>query len=108
MKGNLLAQGINFSQLNQTLQGMGFRYAASTPGEIISEVIKYIFIIAGLALFGFLIWGGFEFLTSAGDPDRVKAAQGKLTGAIAGFLIIFAAYWLAQILEIIFGLEILG
>lgn len=77
-----------------------------TIGDVISKLLPYIFVLAGLILFGFLIFGGFELLTSAGNPEKVKLAQGKITSAVIGFVIIFVAYWLVQILEVIFGLKI--
>ena len=80
----------------------------SNIGEVISGLLPYIFVIAGLTLFILLIMGGFGLLTSAGSPDKVKAAQGKITSAIIGFVIIFIAYWLMRILEIVFGLNLLG
>jgi hypothetical protein len=78
----------------------------SDLGDIISSLIPYIFGLAGLALLLILIWGGFEMMTSAGDPKKMESAKGRLTGAVVGFIIIFAAYWLVQILEVIFGLKI--
>ena len=77
-------------------------------GDIISALLPYVFVLAGLILFGFLIFGGFELLTSAGNPDKVKSAQGKITNAIVGFIIIFLSYWIVQILGVIFGISILG
>jgi len=75
-------------------------------GRIISALLPYLFAIAGLILFVFLIIGGFELLTSGGNPETTKKAQGRITSALIGFLIIFLAYWLAQILEVIFGIQI--
>ena len=83
-----------------------FKFAEKTIGDIISALLTYIFAIAGIILFVFLILGGFELLTSAGDPEKAKKAQGRITSALIGFLIIFLAYWLAQILEVIFGITI--
>lgn len=86
-----------------------FKFGAnSSIGDIISQLLPYIFVIAGLMLFIFLIIGGFGLLTSGGNPDKMKAAQGKITSAIIGFVIIFISYWLMRILEIIFGISILG
>lgn len=85
-----------------------FKFKDAKIGDILSALLPYIFAIAGLALFVFLIIGGFGLLTSAGSPDKMKAAQGKITSAIIGFVIIFVAYWLMRILEIIFGLNLLG
>lgn len=78
-----------------------------TLGEIFSALLPYTFYLAGLIFFILLIWGGFGFLTSGGNPDKTKAAQGKLTTAAIGFIIIFASFWLIQIVEIVFGISIL-
>jgi len=77
-----------------------------TLGDIISVLIPYAYALAGIILFVLLILGGFSYLTSGGDPKKVEMAQGKITHALMGFLIIFLAYWLAQLLEIIFGIQI--
>ena len=78
----------------------------SDIGDIINDLVPYVFALAGLLLFFILILGGFELMTSAGDPKKMEAAKGKITNAVIGFVIIFVAFWLVQILEVIFGLTI--
>ncbi len=77
-------------------------------GDIISSLLPIIMVLAGLVLFIFLIIGGFGLLTSGGSPEKMKASQGKITSAVIGFVIIFISYWLVRILEIVFGISILG
>ena len=77
-------------------------------GAIISALLPYLYVIAGLILFGAIIVSGFQFLFSAGDPKKTASAKGCLTNAVIGFLIIFISWWLIQIIEIIFHLKILG
>lgn len=84
----------------------GFRFENSSVGDIISWLLPYVFVLAGLFLLGFLIFGGVGLMLSAGNPEGVKSAQGKVTSAIFGFIIIFCAYWLIQILETILGIHI--
>jgi len=94
----------------ETIEGpTGFKFGGkeTTIGDIISDLLPYIFVLAGLGLFVYLIIGGFELLTSGGDPGKVKSAQGKITGAVIGFVIIFISYWLVRILEIVLGISIL-
>lgn len=74
-------------------------------GFIIHEALRYIFVIAGLALLLYLLYGGFQLMTSRGDPGGVKEAQAKITSAIVGFVIIFVAYWLVQAVGVIFGID---
>jgi len=59
----------------------------------------------GVALI-LIIIGAFQIITSGGDPEKIKAAGGKITHALIGFLIIFLSYWLVQILEIVLGIQI--
>jgi len=79
----------------------------SNLGEILSEALKYAIIFAGLAMFGFLIAGGFQLLTSGGDQNKIKAGTSKITLAIVGFLVVFSSYWIIQIAEIVFSIPIL-
>jgi type IV secretion system pilin len=76
--------------------------------SLVSALLPYIFIIAGLILFVIIISAGFSMMTNPGNPDATKKAQSQLTLGIVGFIIIFASYWLAQLLGSIFGLSLLG
>jgi len=85
-----------------------FNPKLTSIGSIISFLLPYILVLAGLVMFIFLIIGGLGLMTSAGNPEKMKAAQGKITSAVIGFVIIFISYWLARILEILLGISILG
>jgi len=85
-----------------------FEFSGEKLGDIISALLPYLFTLAGLGLFLYLIVAGFGWMTSGGDPKKTQSAKDKLTNALVGFIIIFVAYWLILILEKIFGLEILG
>lgn len=74
--------------------------------SVVSNAIPFIFPIAGVILLLYLVWGGFDILTSMGDSKKVEAAKGKVTNAIIGFLIIFFAYWIVQILDNVFRLGV--
>lgn len=80
----------------------------SNVGGIITALIPFLFSFAGLGLLIMLLAAGFTFLTSAGDAKQMEKGKQQLTWAIAGFLIIFLAYWLTQILGRILGLESIG
>ena len=84
--------------------------AFSSPGSLISILLKNIYVLAGVLLFILLLVGGFSIISSAGGGDPKKTAQGQkaITSAIIGFLIIFASYWIIQIIQYITGLNILN
>jgi len=82
----------------------------SSPGALISILLKNIYMVAGVLLLFLLIFGGVSIIMSAGGGDAKKAAQGKkaVSGAVIGFLIIFASYWIIQLIEFLTGLNILS
>ncbi len=79
----------------------------STPGGIVSRVLQFLFPLAGLVLFIMLVWGGFEILAkSAQGTKALEAGKNRITAAIVGFMLLFATYWMAQIIEAVFGIAI--
>lgn len=47
--------------------------------------------IGGLVAFGFVIWGGIQYVTSQGEPDKTKKALETVMNAVIGMVIsIFA------------------
>lgn len=103
--GNGVNLNVNLDTLLDSLpRGILGSWKALTIGTIISEVLRYVFVLAGLALLLMLIFGGFQLMTSAGDPKGMEAGKNRVMYAIIGFLIIFASFWLVQILQVIFGL----
>ena len=100
------------SPLEDALSGLqipDLKFKASTDvGPFISQILQYSLIFAGLILLAMIISAGFTLLTSAGDPKKTEAGKSRLTHAAIGFFIIFAAYWIAQILQVIFNLPILS
>jgi len=78
-----------------------------TPAGIVNILVPYIFIFAGTILFLMLIAGGFSIFISAGNPEKVKKGQTMIVNALIGFLIIFASYWIIQLLEFSLGISVL-
>jgi hypothetical protein len=89
-----------------TYAGTGFKFENSTVGDILSKLIPYIYVVAGLILLFMLIMGGLGLMTAAGNPDKIKAGQQKITTALIGFGIVFIAYFVTQLVELIFGVKI--
>ncbi len=90
--------------------GTGFAVNGSadpTLGDIITAALPYVYVFAGLSLLVMLIFGGITLMTSAGSPDKAKAGYGRITAALIGFLIIFISYFIVQIVQKMFGVNIL-
>lgn len=83
------------------------RPGLTTPRGIIGEILPYLLTFGGLILFAMLLWGGFEMLSGAANPKSQEAGKQRVTTALIGFLLLFSSYWLAQIVQAIFGISIL-
>ena len=86
----------------------GFSLSNKTIGDIINMVLPYVFVISGLILLFMLILGGIQLMTSAGDPDKTKAGFGRITHALIGFVIVFVAYFVAQLVQVMLGVNFLS
>jgi hypothetical protein len=111
---HLIAEGINnqvFNDFNPLFIDEGGRAKStifSTPAGIINEALKYLFPIAGLILFLMIVWGGFEMLSSAASSKSKDAGKQRITAAVIGFLLLFASYWIIQIVQVIFRVSIVS
>ena len=72
---------------------------------LIGNILPYIFGAAGIALLIYLVLGGFQMMTSRGDPKAMQSAQGKITNAIIGFVIVIFAFFIVQIFGQVFGIQ---
>lgn len=79
----------------------------TTPGGIITRVLRFAFPIAGLILFVMLVWSGFEILGGATEKKSIEAGKQRATAAVVGFGLLFMSYWFVQVLEVVFGVTIL-
>jgi len=59
---------------------------------IIQSVMNTFMAIVGLATIVYLIYGGFMYLTSGGNAEKVTTAKNTIIYAIVGIIIIGAAY----------------
>ncbi len=55
-----------------------------------------------LVLFIMLVVGAFNYLTSFGNAEKIKKAQGTIKFAIIGFALFIASYLILNIIDILF------
>ena len=81
-----------------------------TVGSLVTVLLKNSLTIIGIILLILLISGGFMFIINAGSNDSKKTAQAKavITDALIGFVVVFLAYAIIQLIQVITGLNILN
>jgi hypothetical protein len=66
--------------------------AGSTLTDLVNVVTNWVFIVAGVIAFFYLVYSGFIYLTAGGNPDSAKKGQQGIINAIIGLVIIFLAF----------------
>lgn len=77
----------------------------STPAQMVNIIVTAIFIVAGIMLFVMIFYSGFLFLQDS--SKGIEEARKVWINAAIGFITMFVAYWVVQIVEIVIGMPIL-
>jgi len=73
--------------------------------QIVSGLINLILVIVVVVFFFLLLWGGIQWIISGGNKENLAHAQGKITSAIIGILIVFSAWLILNLLKYFFGIQ---
>jgi hypothetical protein len=66
----------------------GKEAAADKANTIVADVINLVSIVVGIIAVFMIIYGGFRFLTSAGNPESTKVGKNAILYAIIGLVIV--------------------
>lgn len=70
----------------------------ATLGTVIAFGIRLFILLASMLLLIYLLWGAFDWLTSGGDKAKIEKAQGKMTQAVIGIIVVIASLTLWDII----------
>lgn len=64
--------------------------------DIVAIIIQIAFGLAGLIATFYLILGGYNYITSGGDPEAAEMAKVTITNAIIGMVVILISYLVVE------------
>lgn len=68
-------------------------------GDLLTFLLRGIFIVAGLAALIYGLWGGLAWITSGGEKDKVQAARDRIQAAIVGIFVLIIVLTIMWTLE---------
>lgn len=74
---------------------------------IFSNLLNVIVVLLGFVLFVMLLIAGLNYLTSEGDPEKVKKAGATLTWALTGFILLFLSWFIIRIISSFTGINLM-
>lgn len=96
--------GITVDIGTKATEGNFFGYTCI--GNLANNIISAVFILSGVMFFVYLVWGGFDILTSEGDKTKLADGQKRLTSALIGLAIVSTSYAVYKIVLIFFGIDL--
>ena len=70
---------------------------SKTFSELVVKILNILLAIVGLIAVIFLVWGGFKYITSAGDEEAVDKAKSTIINALIGVVVVILAFALVRI-----------
>ena len=98
--------GVNLGDCLQLSNDKTVSSVYDTPAFLVNLIVKNMFALAGIVLFVMLFIAGFKFITKG--KEGVEDAKKILTASVVGFIIMFSAYWIVQIVSLMTGVNIPG
>ena len=95
----VFAQDVKMNGVSLTGPLQGY----NTIGDIVNNLVPFVITIGGIMLFLILMWGGYDYVTSQGTPEKIKSANAKITAAIVGFVLLVLSFLITRIISYIFG-----
>lgn len=78
-------------------------WAKETAKEMMPEYLRYIFnfivITSGIVIMGVIIYGGFTFLTSSGDPQKLTKGKETIINGLVGLLFILSSWLIISLIN---------
>lgn len=76
----------------------------SKPTDIVNLLVPNLFVIAGITIMILIIVGGYKYI--AMGQKGIQEASKIFGAALAGLIIMIAAYWIVQIIKLVTGADI--
>jgi len=91
---SVLAQSPDLG-LNKLQEG-GLNLAGGDIRVIIGRIVQVFLSIVGVVFLVLIIYSGWLWMSSAGDPNKINSAKKNLTNAVIGLVIILSSFGITQ------------
>lgn len=72
---------------------------------VVQNVINALVVVAGIVALFMIVWAGYKFVMSEGDPEKISSARKTLIYAIAGLIFVFLSFFFLNVIAEFTGVE---
>ena len=86
-------------------ENLDLQVASETdPKQMMVEIVKYLMTFLGIIAVVIILYGGFKWMTAAGNEEKIDEAKKLIGAGVIGLIVILAAFALAQfVLNAMYG-----
>lgn len=77
----------------------------TSPGSLVSNGLRIMYILGGLTVLVFMVWGAFDWITSGGDKEKLSSAQKKITNSLIGLALLALSAFIVSLAGQIAGID---
>jgi len=92
--------------INET--NSGSEAYSSNFSYLVSSLMSFIMAVAALAVLIFLLLGAIEWITSAGDKNKLESARNKMMHAALGIIILSATTAIFMVIQQFVGIRVIN
>ncbi len=94
---------VDIPGLEETAQTAGIDQTLTSPELAATQIIQWVLSFVGVLFLVLMIWGGFTWMTAAGNEESIKKARKMVSSAVVGLLIVLSAYAITVYVGTTFG-----
>ena len=76
----------------------------SDLGTFVSKTFSAVILVAGLATFGYILYGGITWIMAGGDKGKLEEARAKITNGIIGLAVVASSWAIYLLVDYFFGI----
>lgn len=96
-------RAIEIPGLEKTAQTAGIAHTPQSPEMAVTQIVQWVLSFVGVLFLVLMIWGGFKWMTAAGNQENINQAQKIVGAAVVGLIIVLSAYMITTYLGTTFG-----
>lgn len=73
---------------------------------MVTLILRVVVGLAGVASLAMIVLGGFQYLTSGGNPENTKKAQSTITWGIAGMAVLLGSWLILIFIRTLTGIDV--
>lgn len=99
---SVFAQGIGLHKANKP----GNIPIDQPIGNIVTNILQILFIIGGLGVLIFIVWGAMDWILAGGDKEKLAAARKKIMNSIIGLILLALSVFIVSLIGQVTGIDV--